>query len=157
MSKVEGTFDVITIHHAFEHIPDGAAALSAMRAKLSPNGVIIVRIPLGASYGWRRYGGYWVQLDPPRHEHLYSVDGMIALARRVGLETRKVVHDATFYMVTGSEAVVAGMRPHKDQQTASLATQSVFGARKARRIAKLTNSIGTGDQAAFYFTATSLE
>ena len=94
-----------------------------------------------------------MQLDAPRHAHLYSPAGMMALAARVGLETRDVAFDSTSFMVTGSEATLAGMRPHTGQPIASLGTQGVFGWIRSRRIAALTNSLGTADQAAFYFTA----
>ncbi|MEM9425132.1 MAG: class I SAM-dependent methyltransferase [Pseudomonadota bacterium] len=153
VQDIDGTFDLVTIHHAFEHIAEGETALRALKEKLGHNGVLIVRIPLGASYGWRKYGGYWVQLDAPRHMHLYSPAGMKALADRVGLETRDVAFDATSFMVTGSEATLAGMRPHTGQPIASLGTQGVFGWVRSRRIATLTNRLGTADQAAFYFTA----
>lgn len=153
VQDIDESFDLVTIHHAFEHIAEGETALRALKEKLDQNGVLIVRIPLGASYGWRKYGGYWVQLDAPRHAHLYSPMGMKALANRVGLETRDVVFDATNFMVTGSEATMVGMRPHTGQPIASIGTQAVFGWSRARRIAALTNRLGTADQAAFYFTA----
>ena len=153
VQDIDGRFDLVTIHHAFEHIPDGETALTALKDKLDDNGGVIVRIPLGASYGWRKYGGYWVQLDAPRHAHLYSPAGMKALADRVGLEARDVAFDSTSFMVTGSEATLAGMRPHTGQPIASLGTQSVFGWSRSRRIATLTNRLGSADQAAFYFTA----
>lgn len=152
VQDIDGHYDLVTIHHAFEHIADGEAALSAMRSKLTADGVIVVRIPLGASYGWKAFGGHWVQLDPPRHAHLYSVEGMKSLADRVGLETRDVIFDATSFMVAGSEASLVGMRPHKGQPISSIATQRVFGWARARRIAQLSNHFGTGDQAAFYLT-----
>ena len=153
IQDIDETFDLVTIHHAFEHIPNGEVALRALKSKLSENGVLIVRIPLGASYGWRTFGGNWVQLDPPRHAHLYSTAGMTELATRVGLETRDVSFDATSFMVTGSEATLVGMRPHTGQPIASLGTQGVFGWVRSRRIAALANSLGSADQAAFYFTA----
>ena len=128
---------------------DGETALTALKDKLDDSGVLIVRIPLGASYGWRKYGGYWVQLDAPRHAHLYSPVGMKALADRVGLETRDVAFDSTSFMVTGSEATLAGMRPHTGQPIASLGTQGAFGWSRSRRIARLTNRLGSADQAAF--------
>lgn len=153
VQDIDGCFDLVTIHHAFEHIAEGETALGALKEKLAPNGVLIVRIPLGASYGWRTYGGYWVQLDAPRHAHLYSTEGMKALADRVGLETKNVAFDSTSFMVTGSEATLAGMRPHKGQPIASLRTQAAFGWGRSRRIATMTNRLGTADQAAFYLTA----
>ncbi len=139
----------MTIHHAFEHIADGETALRALKEKLGQNGVLIVCIPLGASY----YGGYWVQLDAPRHAHLYSPVGMKALADSVGFETREVAFDSTSFVVAGREATLAGMRPHTGQPIASVVTQVVFGWSRSCRIASLTNRLGTADQAAFYFTA----
>ena len=149
--RFDKTFDVITAHHSFEHEAKGEAVLASMRDQLSDEGVLIIRIPLAASYGWEKYGGHWVQLDPPYHACLYSVAGMTTLASRVGLELIKTVLDSTHFMVTGSEAHVAGLRSHTQQLANKRLPQKVFSRRRANMIANLCNMLGTADQAAFYF------
>ena len=51
VQDIDERFDLVTIHHAFEHIAEGEVTLRALKEKLSRDGVLIVRIPLGASYG----------------------------------------------------------------------------------------------------------
>ena len=48
IGDLAGSFDVITMHHSLEHIPDQAQTLEAIRALLSPSGVCLLRVPLVA-------------------------------------------------------------------------------------------------------------
>ncbi len=143
-------FDIITAHHSFEHSPNGSELLEQMSHRLNPKGIIIIRIPVAASYGWKRYGGHWVQLDPPFHARLYSIVGMTEVAKKAGFELADVIHDSTHFMVTGSEAQIAGLRSHTNMLANKRLPQKVFNRRRANRIAAFCNLLGSGDQAAFY-------
>lgn len=41
-----GPFDVITSAHALEHVPDDAATLAAIRARLVPDGLLVLWVPI---------------------------------------------------------------------------------------------------------------
>ncbi|WP_285672633.1 class I SAM-dependent methyltransferase [Paralimibaculum aggregatum] len=157
IDEVEGRFDLVACSHALEHMADPEAALAAMARLAGPDGVVMVAIPLAASYGWRRYGGEWVQLDAPRHLHLYSARGFASLAGRAGLELLRTTFDATEFMVLGSEARLAGIGPHQRREGLGdvKAAMRAFDRAGARRIAALTNRLGTADQATFYLRSKS--
>jgi len=60
------SFDIVMLHHVFEHLPDPKETLAQIRRLLVPNGTAIIRMPI-KNYAWKKYGVDWVQLDPPRH------------------------------------------------------------------------------------------
>ncbi len=80
-----GQFDLVMFHHALEHLPDPAAALAAAKALLSPQGRILIVVPVAGSFAWRTYRQDWCNLDPPRHLHLLTAPAMEILAHRSGL------------------------------------------------------------------------
>ncbi len=45
VEDVPGTFDVITMIHVLEHIVDPVAVLSTLRAKLAPEGLLLIEVP----------------------------------------------------------------------------------------------------------------
>lgn len=40
-----GSYDVITLHHVLEHLPDPAAALAQIRSWLTPSGTLMLEVP----------------------------------------------------------------------------------------------------------------
>ena len=98
-----GSFDLITFHHSLEHIPDQDAVLASACRLLAPNGVILVRIPIVASYAWRHYGTNWVEMDPPRHLYLHSRESIRLLAEKSGLDLYATICDSLELEFYGSE------------------------------------------------------
>jgi 2-polyprenyl-3-methyl-5-hydroxy-6-metoxy-1,4-benzoquinol methylase len=45
VAEIPGQFDVITMNHVLEHIPDPADYLRGLREKLSPGAVLVVQVP----------------------------------------------------------------------------------------------------------------
>src|SRR5439155_3001922 len=44
-TALAGPFDVITLWHVLEHLPDPATALRAARARLRPGGLLVAAVP----------------------------------------------------------------------------------------------------------------
>jgi SAM-dependent methyltransferase len=63
----EPAFDLITVCHALEHMPDPVAAVRTMASLLVPRGKLFVSIPNLDSLEARLFGKCWVGLDVPRH------------------------------------------------------------------------------------------
>ena len=84
LDEMNGPFDVILFNQSFEHLPDPQAALRTARAKLSPNGLCIIRIPTPDSDAFAQYGTNWAQWDAPRHLTLMSRKGFSILAGHCG-------------------------------------------------------------------------
>lgn len=84
------SFDVITLSHVLEHIPDPAGMVGACRRLLKERGLLVVAVPnissLQASVG----KGAWFHLDVPYHLCHFSENGLSSLLRRNSFEILKV-------------------------------------------------------------------
>lgn len=142
-----GEFDLIMFHHSLEHLPDPHATLKAARRLLAPGGKLLIRIPVAGSYAWRRYGENWVQLDPPRHLWLPTVDGMHRLAGENGFSLARARHDSTVLQFIGSELYQRNI-----PLNASRKERNIFSASALRRYqdaVRRLNEDADGDQALF--------
>ena len=93
LSNVDGKFDLIMLHHSFEHLPDPREFLATIHRKLLRRRHCIIRVPVVAK-AWRIYGRNWAQLDAPRHFHLFTENGFRQLAEASGFEVVKVIYDS---------------------------------------------------------------
>ena len=156
VNQVEGQFDLITLHHSLEHIPDQQEVLSAARRLLAPNGVIIVRIPIVSSYAWEKYGVNWVEMDPPRHFFLHSKDSIRMLGEQAGLDLFETLHDSQDFEFYGSEQylrdipLTAESSYWKDPSSSIFSTQEIAA---FETLAEDVNRKGTSGRAAFFFRA----
>jgi SAM-dependent methyltransferase len=101
--QVNGRFDLILLNHSLEHVGDQVGTLLAVRNLLHHEGWCVVRTPLSSSYAWRHYRSDWVQLDPPRHLVVHSLDSLTRVARAAGLEAEEVNYDSDEFQFVGSE------------------------------------------------------
>jgi 2-polyprenyl-3-methyl-5-hydroxy-6-metoxy-1,4-benzoquinol methylase len=149
--EIEGTFDIITYHHAFEHLPDPAENLEKILSLLSKDGVCIIRIPTVSSLAWEKYKTDWVQLDAPRHFFLHSKKSIEILAERTGFELYKLTYDSTHFQFTGSEKYLKDI-PLSAPKPKGLknSIQRKSNNYKFDQQAKELNKSGRGDQAALY-------
>lgn len=84
----DGGHDLIVMRQLIEHLRDPRAALRQLRAKLSPQGRLIIDTPNRGGLDYhlfrRRYwGGYHV----PRHFHLFTQTSLCQLLTECGYET----------------------------------------------------------------------
>lgn len=61
------SFDVITMWHVLEHIPDLKAQIVELKRLLKPNGFILIAVPNFKSYDAMYYKSFWAAYDVPRH------------------------------------------------------------------------------------------
>jgi SAM-dependent methyltransferase len=149
-----GCYDFIMCSHALEHMIDPEASLLAMAARLSPDGILAIRIPLMASSLWSEFGGYWVQLDAPRHLTLYSQEGFCSVVDRLGLKVERVQYDAHPFSVLGSIARSEGLLPHSQTQEDNLRKAAITKENmiQATALVQKYNREGTSDQATFFLS-----
>ena len=60
-------FDVITLWHVLEHVPDLQKIIRDLSLILKPGGSIIIAVPNFKSYDARYYKKFWAAYDVPRH------------------------------------------------------------------------------------------
>jgi SAM-dependent methyltransferase len=61
------SFEVVTLWHTLEHIPEPARVMRNVHKWLKPTGLAVVAIPNIASLQANIGGPLWFHLDPPRH------------------------------------------------------------------------------------------
>ncbi len=87
----EESFDVITLWHVFEHLPNSTEYLSIFKKLLKPNGHLIIAVPNYKSYDALFYKKYWAAFDVPRHLWHFSKSSIIKLATLNGMKVFKTV------------------------------------------------------------------
>jgi SAM-dependent methyltransferase len=71
-----GSFDVITMWHVLEHVPNLADFIDKIKSLLKPNGVLVVAVPNFKSWDAKHYNSYWAAYDVPRHLWHFSRKSM---------------------------------------------------------------------------------
>ena len=73
----ECSFDVITLWHVLEHLPDLLESIDVFRKLLKPNGHIVVAVPNYKSYDSSYFKSFWAAYDVPRHLWHFSQDSIV--------------------------------------------------------------------------------
>jgi SAM-dependent methyltransferase len=81
----DGQYDVVTLWHVLEHLPDPVIALTVLRRCLRDDGHLVVQVPNADGLGFRLGREDWFHLDSPRHLWLPGRQSMAAAATRAGL------------------------------------------------------------------------
>ncbi len=106
-------FDVITLWHVLEHLPDLDKQIGEMVSLLKDNGTLIVAVPNYKSYDAGFYKNFWAAYDVPRHLWHFSRKSIPLIFGEHGMEvvnTKPMIFDA-FYVSLLSEQYRTG-KPH---------------------------------------------
>jgi SAM-dependent methyltransferase len=153
IDALPGPFDLISLHHSLEHIPDQHAILQALHDRLAPDGVCLIRIPLVDSAVWEHYGLDWVELDAPRHLYLHTRASLAHLAHAHGFEIAATMCDSTAFEFAGSEQYRIGiplMAPESfwaHPEAGLFSTEQLCSFQERAQVANATNHCG---RAAFF-------
>lgn len=91
-ARLPGPFDVITMWHVLEHLPDPAAAIDRAHDLLRPDGRLIVSVPNIAGLQARLARDAWIHLDLPRHLFHFTPAALSMLLARHGFTVSRVSH-----------------------------------------------------------------
>jgi SAM-dependent methyltransferase len=154
LSSVQGQqFDLIMMHHYFEHSENPFVQLKLVRNLLCPGGVLLIRQPLCDGEAFQRYGANWVQLDAPRHAALHSLASMKRLVEKSGMKIQKIVWDSTDQQFWASEQYLNDIPMYAEESYLCNPKKAPFTSEQIcswQREAKILNSCGSGDQGAFF-------
>jgi SAM-dependent methyltransferase len=155
IAEVQGVFDLVTLHHSLEHMPDQAEVFRSIRSHLCEGGHCLIRIPLVTSALWEIYGVDWVELDAPRHLYLHSFESMKQLASEAGLRLVELTWDSTEFDFAGSEQYRRGIPLTAAKSFLKQDNQSDFTLCEMAnfaRMAKEVNAAGRGGRGCFLFS-----
>jgi SAM-dependent methyltransferase len=153
LADLEGPFDLVMMHHSFEHIADQSGALREVARAIGAHGVALLRIPVADGWAWRHYDVDWFQLDAPRHLFLHTRRSVEILAAGAGLRVSEVFHDSLENQFWVSELYRKGLSLVDPATSRPRRAADHFGRaeiRDFRRQARELNAAGQGDQACFY-------
>jgi 2-polyprenyl-3-methyl-5-hydroxy-6-metoxy-1,4-benzoquinol methylase len=99
------SFDVISLWHVLEHLPNLEEHIQVFKKLLKPNGTLIIAVPNYKSYDAEYYQEFWAAYDVPRHLWHFNKDSISKLVSKVSMEvvkTKPMYFDA-FYVSLLSE------------------------------------------------------
>ncbi|MFT4153061.1 class I SAM-dependent methyltransferase [Parafilimonas sp.] len=145
LEELSGNYDIIMLHHAFEHLAEPLKVLQSIHNLLAAEGLLIIRIPVADCFAWRRYGTNWVQLDAPRHIFLHTPKSIEILSRQSGFEIEDIIYDSYYLQFAGSEKY---LRDIALTDKTELFTSDEINDFNKKSIE--LNALRDGDQACFY-------
>jgi len=63
----ESNFDIITLWHVLEHLPDYNSKIQELKSRLNTEGYLIIAVPNFESFDALYYKQFWAAWDVPRH------------------------------------------------------------------------------------------
>jgi 2-polyprenyl-3-methyl-5-hydroxy-6-metoxy-1,4-benzoquinol methylase len=85
------SFDVISMWHVLEHVPNLDNQIKELKRLLKPNGSLIVAVPNFKSFDAKHYGAFWAAYDVPIHFWHFSKKAIKALFDKEGMQLEKVL------------------------------------------------------------------
>lgn len=80
------SFDVITMWHVLEHVPDLPGRMQTLKRLLAPGGTLIIAVPNRNAHDAGHYGKFWAAYDVPRHLWHFRPNDIRALAKTHGFD-----------------------------------------------------------------------
>jgi SAM-dependent methyltransferase len=153
--EIDGKWDFIFVNHVLEHVADQFQFFHEIHNKLDKNGICLMRIPTSSGQCWDAYRENWIQLDPPRHFYLHSIESIEKLVTASNLNIKEIIFDSTEFQFVGSEQAMMGIaledsRSYIKNKATNLFSSAQINDFKKRAIA--LNSQKKGDQIAVVIT-----
>ncbi|ABQ04034.1 class I SAM-dependent methyltransferase [Flavobacterium johnsoniae] len=90
-SLENNSFDVITMWHVLEHVPNLELQIQELKRLLKPTGTLIVAVPNFKSFDAKHYGEFWAAFDVPIHFWHFSKKAIKSLFEKVDMKLEKVL------------------------------------------------------------------
>lgn len=147
MDKIRGEYDVVMMHHSFEHMAEPKEVFTFLNRLVKDKGQLLIRTPVTDAAVWKEEGINWFQLDAPRHLFIPSVQAMLTLAQDHGFQLLKVIFDSDENQFLISQHYKnGGSLANFDKKKVKLSDLKA-----AKEKSKQYNQDKMGDQACFYF------
>ncbi len=100
-ARERGPFDVITLWHSLEHMPDPAGTLRELRGVLADDGTLLIAVPDFGGWQARLSGAAWLHNDVPRHLFHFTADALSRLLAGCGFRVVRRSHMEFEYDMLG--------------------------------------------------------
>ena len=144
LSDITATFDVITLWHVLEHLPNLNQQIANITQLLNDKGCLIIAVPNYKSYDAQKYKTFWAAYDVPRHLWHFSKKSIPLIFQPYGytlIDTLPMPFDA-FYVSLLSEkyqhgktnyfnAFLTGMRSNLKAHTTGEYSSLIYVLKKA--------------------------
>lgn len=106
----DGHFDVISMWHVLEHVPDLEKQIKELDRLLKPDGLLVIAVPNFKSYDAKEYKEFWAAYDVPRHLYHFSPEAIKKIFKKSGfsLTSQKGLFFDAFYVSLLSEKYRTG-------------------------------------------------
>ncbi|MBF7092781.1 class I SAM-dependent methyltransferase [Flavobacterium sp. ALJ2] len=92
ISELENnSFDVITMWHVLEHVPNLELQIQELKRLLKPTGTLIVAVPNFKSFDANHYKTFWAAYDVPIHFWHFSKKAIQLLFEKVDMSLEKIL------------------------------------------------------------------
>lgn len=91
LEEASTKFDVVTLWHVLEHVPDLNETISELKTKLNENGTMFIAVPNHESKDGSWYNNEWAGYDVPRHLWHFTQKSMKRLLSNHELILEKVI------------------------------------------------------------------
>lgn len=104
------SFDVISMWHVLEHVPDLDKQIKELKRLLKPTGTLIIAVPNFKSFDAQHYGKFWAAFDVPIHFWHFSKTAIKLLFEKEEMKLEKVLPMKfdSFYVSLLSEKYKSG-------------------------------------------------
>jgi 2-polyprenyl-3-methyl-5-hydroxy-6-metoxy-1,4-benzoquinol methylase len=104
------SFDVISMWHVLEHVPDLDKQIKELKRLLKPTGTLIIAVPNFKSFDAKYYGKFWAAFDVPIHFWHFSKTALKMLFEKEKMKLEKVLPMKfdSFYVSLLSEKYKSG-------------------------------------------------
>jgi len=85
------SFDIITMWHVLEHVPDLNVQIKELKRLVKPTGTILIAVPNFNSYDAKHYKEFWAAYDVPRHLWHFSKTAIRLLFEKENMKLAKVL------------------------------------------------------------------
>jgi len=104
------SFDVISMWHVLEHVPDLDAQIKELKRLLKTSGTLIIAVPNFKSFDAKHYGKFWAAYDVPIHFWHFSKTAIKLLFGKEAMKLEKVLPMKfdSFYVSLLSEKYKSG-------------------------------------------------
>lgn len=140
------SWDIITLNHVFEHVPDPVELLKDLKKILPPGGKLLLRFPVIDSFAFEKYKENWVQFDAPRHINLFTRKSIKLAIQKAGDFIIEGLYDDSFhFQFTGSELYLKNLslKPEDNNRKKRLLSIDTY---RYHLLAKKLNEQNKGDQ-----------